>query len=112
MNECFGGIELEPHRAFYMDNILREIIKTKLVSLKGTAFQDGMDRVYLCIHGSTEFQRVKQKRDGGSDGILNGDTVLAAYAPEKYSLADFKKKLKMISAHIVRTGLLLIWDGE
>jgi hypothetical protein len=77
-----------------MDNILREIIKIKLVSLKGTAFQDGMDRVYLCIHGSTEFQRVKQKRDGGSDGILNGYTVLAAYAPEKYSLTDFKKKTK------------------
>jgi len=75
-----------------MDNILREVLKTKIVGLKGTAFQDALDRIYLCIYDDG-FQRIKQKHDGGSDGILNGDTVLAAYAPEKYSLSDFKRKI-------------------
>jgi len=76
-----------------MDNILRQIVKMKIVSLKGTAFQDALDRIYACIYGNKCFQRVKQKRDDGSDGIVNGDTVLAAYAPESYSLRDFKKKI-------------------
>ena len=76
-----------------MDNILREIVKTKIVALKGTAFQDALDRIYACIYGDDSFQRVKQKRDGGSDGIVNGETVLAVYAPENYSLRDFKKKI-------------------
>ena len=76
-----------------MDNILREVLRTKLVSLKGTAFQDALDKINLCIYGESGFQRVKQKRDEGSDGIVNGDTILAAYAPEKYNLADFKKKI-------------------
>lgn len=76
-----------------MDNILREIVKTKITSFKGTGFQDSIDRIYLCIYGGKEFQRVKQKNDGGSDGILKGTTILAAYAPEKYVLNDFKKKI-------------------
>jgi hypothetical protein len=76
-----------------VDNIVREVLKTKIVGLKGAAFQDALDRIYLCIYGEGGFQRVKQKHDGGSDGIVNGDTVLAAYAPEKYNLNDFKKKV-------------------
>lgn len=76
-----------------MDNIVREVLKIKIMGLKGTAFQDSLDRIYLCIY-QNGFQRVKQKHDGGSDGIVNGDTVLAAYAPEKYSLNDFKKKIR------------------
>lgn len=76
-----------------MDNILREIVKTKIVSLKGTAFQDALDRIYACIYGDQSFQRVKQKKDGGSGGIINGSAVLAAYAPESYRLRDFKKKI-------------------
>lgn len=75
-----------------MDNIVREVLKIKIMSLKATAFQDALDRIYLCIYGSG-FQRVKQKRDGGSDGIVNGEVVLAAYAPEKYNLNDFKNKV-------------------
>jgi len=75
-----------------MDNIVREVLKTKIMSLKGTAFQDALDRIYLCIYES-DFQRVKQKRDGGSDGIVSGEVVLAAYAPERYNLNDFKKKV-------------------
>lgn len=76
-----------------MDNIAREVLKTKIAGLKATAFQEALDRIYLCIYGEVGFQRVKQKHDGGSDGIVNGETVLAAYAPEKYKLIDFKKKI-------------------
>lgn len=77
-----------------MDNIVREVLKTKITGLKATAFQDALDRIYHCIYGEFGFQRVKQKHDGGSDGIVNGETVLAAYAPERYSLNDFKKKIE------------------
>lgn len=76
-----------------MDNILREVLRVKIRGLKATAFQDALDRINLCIHGEGGFQRVKQKHDGGSDGIINGDTILAVYAPEKYNLTDFKKKI-------------------
>lgn len=76
-----------------MDNILREVLKVKIMGLKATAFQDALDRINLCIYGDGGFQRVKQKHDGGSDGIINGDTILAIYAPEKYVLNDFKKKV-------------------
>ena len=76
-----------------MDNIVREVLKAKIMGLKATAFQDALDRIYLCIYGETGFQRVKQKHDGGSDGIVNGQIVLAAYAPERYNLSDLKKKV-------------------
>lgn len=75
-----------------MDSITREVVKTKIKSYKGTGFQDILDRILLSIHGERGFQRVKQKRDRGSDGIINGDTVIAAYSPESYSLKNFKKK--------------------
>ena len=77
-----------------MDNIAREIVKTKVKSFKGLGFQDALDRVLFSIYDIDDFQRVKQKRDGGSDGILHGNTILAAYSPESYSLRDFKKKTK------------------
>lgn len=76
-----------------MDNIVREVLKTKITGLRATAFQEALDRIYHCIYGEIGFQRVKQKHDGGSDGIVNGEIVLAAYAPERYSLNDFKKKV-------------------
>ena len=75
-----------------MDNISREILKVKIAGYKVTGFQDALDRVFLCVYGDS-FQRIKQKRDAGSDGILHGKTILAAYSPETYSLRDFKKKI-------------------
>lgn len=76
-----------------MDNIVREVLKIKITGLKATAFQEALDRIYHCIYGEVGFQRVKQKHDGGSDGIVNGEIVLAAYAPERYNINDFKKKV-------------------
>jgi len=75
-----------------MDNIARSVLNNKINSLKATYFQDSLDKIFLTIYGH-DFTRIKQKQDKGSDGILNGDTIIAAYAPEKYSLADFKRKV-------------------
>jgi len=75
-----------------MDNIAKSILKQKISSLKGTYFQDSLDKIFQIIYGSN-FTQIKQKRDQGCDGIINGDIVIAAYAPEKYSLANFKKKV-------------------
>ncbi len=75
-----------------MDNIARSVLNNKIDSLKATYFQDSLDKIFLTIYGD-DFTRIKQKQDKGSDGILNGDTIIAAYAPEKYTLADFKKKV-------------------
>lgn len=78
-----------------MDNIARELLKVKLQSLNGTAFQDKIDKIFLIIYGDQGFVRIKQKRDKGSDGILEGDTILAVYAPESYSLRGFKAKINL-----------------
>jgi len=75
-----------------LDNIARSVLNNKINSLKATYFQDSLDKIFLTIYGD-DFTRIKQKHDKGSDGILNGETIIAAYAPEKYSLADFKKKV-------------------
>ena len=78
-----------------MDNIARELLKVKLQSFKGSAFQDKIDRIFLIIYGDEGFVRIKQKRDKGSDGILEGSTILAAYAPESYLLRSFKAKISL-----------------
>jgi len=75
-----------------MDNIARSVLQKKLESLKATYFQDALDKIFHTIFGS-DFTQIKQKQDKGADGILNGDTIIAAYAPEKYSLSDFKVKI-------------------
>lgn len=55
-------------------------------------FQDFVVFLFQLVHEEA-FRVVKQKHDKGSDGILNGDTVLAVYGPTNYSLASFKKKV-------------------
>ncbi len=75
-----------------MDNIAKSILKDKISSFNGTYFQDSLDKVFQIIYND-DFTQIKQKRDQGCDGIINNDTIIAAYAPEKYSLADFKKKV-------------------
>lgn len=77
----------------HMNNITREILKSKLKSLYGDNFQGAVDRIFLIIYDCGEFTRVKQKHDQGSDGILNNQTVLACYSPEQYILSKFKSKI-------------------
>jgi hypothetical protein len=67
------------------------MLKTKLMSMTNVRFQDCIDTIYGIIY-EDKYTPVKQKRDKGTDGLLSSTTSLAIYAPEKYSLADFKKK--------------------
>lgn len=74
-----------------MDSILRSLFKTAVEGKKDVAFQDIVDSIYTKRFGS-RFTSVKQKRDKGCDGIVENKRILAAYAPEKPNLKDFKKK--------------------
>ena len=74
-----------------MDKIAVDFLKDKLLNLKGNEFQNAMDGIMSIIY-ERDYTEVKQKRDKGCDGILYNQKILAAYAPEKYDLADFKKK--------------------
>lgn len=75
-----------------MDNVAAEILRQQLWSRKGTAFQEALDKIFSIIHGDN-FTQIKQKKDQGCDGILQGSVVLAAYAPERPNLPAFKKKI-------------------
>lgn len=74
-----------------MDKIAIEFLKDKLNSLTDTDFQKAINDIYPLLYPGN-FQEIKQKRDKGCDGILNGNTIIAAYAPENYNLDDFRKK--------------------
>jgi len=76
-----------------MNSTTEKIFKLHIESLKGTNFQLFIEKLYtICYEGN--FTRILQKRDKGCDGILNGRTVMAVYAPEKHSLDSFKRKIK------------------
>lgn len=75
-----------------MNNVTENTFRTQIDSLKGSAFQAFIDKLYTVIYGNN-FTVVKQKHDKGCDGILNNETVLAVYAPEKYEFGKFKTKI-------------------
>ncbi len=60
-----------------MDNTLRDILKTKINSLKELRFQEFINRLYTICYGEN-FVVVKQKQDKGSDGILNNSIGIGA----------------------------------
>lgn len=74
-----------------MDSILRTLFRTAIEGKKDIAFQAVVDSIYAKTFGS-RFTSVKQKRDKGCDGIVENKKIIAAYAPEKPNLKDFKKK--------------------
>jgi hypothetical protein len=67
-----------------MEKVLFNAIKQQIQALKDISFQYFIDELYLKNYGD-EFVPIKQKQDRGNDGILHGDTILAVYAPEKYT---------------------------
>jgi hypothetical protein len=69
-----------------MNNVTENAFRIQIDALKEFAFQAFIDKLYTVIYGNN-FTVVKQKHDQGCDGILNNETVLAVYAPEKY---DFR----------------------
>jgi hypothetical protein len=76
-----------------MDSLAYSMLKQKIMSQKASDFQNTIDTIYGIVYEKS-FVPVKQKRDKGSDGFVNSDTSLALYAPERYQLADFRKKTK------------------
>lgn len=75
-----------------MDTTVKEILKTKISSLKELRFQEFINNLFIICYG-VDFVVVKQKHDKGSDGILLNSKVIACYAPESYDLKDFKTKI-------------------
>jgi len=74
-----------------MDNTLESIVKRKIEDLKDVHFQEFVNKLYSVYYSN--FVVVKQKHDKGADGIINNNTVIACYAPEKHILNNFKKKI-------------------
>jgi len=75
-----------------MDAIFKHQITIAIDRLKNNNFQNFIDELYLKKYGSN-FTPIKQKKDKGCDGIINNNESLAVYAPEKYTLRVFKKKI-------------------
>jgi len=76
-----------------MDAIFEYQIRAAIEKLKENNFQEFLVELLVKRHGNG-FTAVKQKRDQGCDGIIDGKTVVAAYAPPKAGLNEFKKKAK------------------
>lgn len=68
-------------------------IKNQISNLKDISFQNFITELYsICYENN--FDAIKQKRDKGCDGILNKNTIIAVYAPERYEINSFKNKIK------------------
>jgi hypothetical protein len=65
-----------------MNPLLRKQFRNAIKLLTDSSFQDFVAFLFSTAHGDA-FTTVKQKHDKGSDGVLNGDTILAAYGPER-----------------------------
>lgn len=75
-----------------MKKVTENAFINRIISLKDTEFQNFTDKLHTVCYGNN-YTAIKQKRDKGCDGILNNETVLAVYAPEKHHLGKFKKKI-------------------
>ncbi len=76
-----------------MDEILKNQFKKRIEVRKESSFQKFCQDLLLKKFGQ-DFQVVKDKRDKGCDGILNQDTIISIYSPEKENLRSFKLKVK------------------
>ena len=76
-----------------MNSVFRNLVENQIRSLHENGFQDFVNELFLTVYGEN-FTPLKDKRDKGCDGILFNDTVLAVYAPAKYTLAKFKRKIQ------------------
>jgi len=74
-----------------MNPLLRKQFRNAIKLLTDSSFQDFIAFLFSTAHGDS-FTVLKQKHDKGSDGVLNADTILAAYGPVNYTLRAFKKK--------------------
>jgi len=75
-----------------MDSILESQLRAAVKKLTEGNFQDFLNKLLLKKY-KNNFTPIKDKKDKGCDGIINGKKVVAAYAPEKHTLSGFKKKI-------------------
>lgn len=74
-----------------MNSVLKHQFRVAIDSRKEGSFNDFVNEIFVKRFGGA-FSPVKQKHDKGCDGILDNDTIIAAYAPQKPNLRSFKKK--------------------
>jgi len=75
-----------------MESIFESQVRIGIERLKESNFQEFIDFLFVLKYGH-DYQPIKPKTDRGCDGILNGDTILSSYAPQKENLNSFKKKI-------------------
>ena len=72
---------------------LKDFLKSKIEHLYGTQFNEIVDGIFSILYGEN-YKSIKQKRDLGSDGIIETEKIsLACYAPERYDKPKFEKKV-------------------
>lgn len=74
-----------------MNSVLKHQFKVAIDSCKEGSFNELVNELFVKRFGNA-FSPLKQKHDQGCDGILNNNTIIAAYAPQKPNLRSFKKK--------------------
>ena len=73
---------------------LWDLISNTLRNTFETEFNKLIDNIFHIVYGE-KYKSIKQKRDLGSDGIIEPERVsVACYAPESYNAKKFKKKVK------------------
>jgi len=75
-----------------MNSFQKNSFINQIQCLKDNEFQEFIDKLFVICY-ATDFIPIKQKRDKGCDGILNRDTILCVYSPEKYDKKRFEKKI-------------------
>lgn len=76
-----------------MDRVFRKAVEVQIAARHGSAFQDFMNYLYTVVHG-TNFTPIRGVHDKGCDGLLERErTSLAVYAPDRFELASFKRKV-------------------
>jgi len=73
---------------------LWDLISNTLRNTFETEFNKLIDNIFHIVYGEN-YKSIKQKRDLGSDGIIEPEKVsIACYAPESYDAKKFKKKIR------------------
>jgi len=76
-----------------MHPILKDQFKRGITKLTQDNFQKFCEQLFIKRYGQN-FEVLKNKKDGGCDGILDKDTIIASYSPEKENKNTFKAKVK------------------
>lgn len=77
---------------FVMESTFEAQIRVGIERLKEDNFQKFINFLFGLKYDH-DYLPIKKERDKGCDGILNRDTILSIYAPQKENLNSFKKKI-------------------